>query len=1078
MPKISVIIPVYNVENYVGECLDSVLNQTFKDIEVICVNDCSTDKSLKVLKKYQKKDKRIIIINNKKNQMCGYNRNFALKKAKGEYIYFLDSDDFLIDNNAFEKCINLLEQHNLDCLVFRYISFNSQNKTSVVRTIYDENLFGKTPEEITDWKFKIRAFVHDKMYKKSFLLDNNICFAEGVNWEDTLFMILLSLYAKRVMYIEDIFSAYRKLIDGKITNNRESKWRDIIKSTEKTYQILVERGIYQEYKHNCIVILFVIIEWLFERVNSIDLKMEIYRELLKFINQLKLSNEDIIKIGEIKPIIADRINDIIRSNCMEIEQINCCGCAACANICPKGAIKMLENKDGFYVPHINKNLCINCGLCEKTCPQINDCKKYTKTPDCYAVMANDEIRKISSSGGAFTVFATEILNRKGIVCGAAFDENWTVKHIIVDNEEDLAKLRGSKYVQSFVSETLMKDIKKYLEENRWVLFTGTPCQIAGLRSFLQKDYETLLCVDIVCSKVPPKKVFDKFLDDNADKNSIKNIKFRDKANGWCCSTVSIDKGGDDVYKTRSWFRMYLNSLCMNESCVSCKYMSINRASDITIGDFWGIEKIKAFMNDQKGTSLILINNKKAKEFFKKLNWQKKEPMTCKNAIDGNRALFIPFEPHQNRKLFMKRLETEKFDTAVRNSLSDKYNVGILNWWWNSNRGAVLTCYAIQEVVKELGYNPSVIKHIPFDYYHNNYPNSISEEFANKYLNLTEWCHSRIDMRRLNEKFDTFMVGSDQVWNHKLNWFLQDFYYLNFAELDKNIVSCAASFGGNKFTGNAILTKMVEYYFKRFNAISVREQDAVPLLKEKFGVDGTWILDPVFLINKDKYEDIVKTSLKNQKGYIAYYFINSKPERDKFIKEISKKLNKPLVNIKGNTNIQDWLYYIKNADFVVSDSFHASCFSIMFNKKFITLHNWNNSRFDTLGNITHLEHRFRDLKDYDVEKLDEYLQDENWQEIEDSLKPMIDFSINWLKEALENKEPKPYSKELEYLEAFYASMDDRLNMVEGICSEIQENQLKEYKRKYKKYKILSKITIGNLRKRMKDKRNKYKQLINS
>jgi len=134
--------------------------------------------------------------------------------------------------------------------------------------------------------------------------------------------------------------------------------------------------------------------------------------------------------------------------------------------------------------------------------------------------------------------------------------------------------------------------------------------------------------------------------------------------------------------------------------------------------------------------------------------------------------------------------------------------------------------------------------------------------------LTEWVHSRIDMRKLNDKFNTFIVGSDQIWNHDLNWFLQDFYYLNFAELDKNKIACAASFGAPDFTGNKTMTKMAEYYFHRFNAISVREKDVVSLLKNKFNVDSTFLLDPVFLIDKSKYIDIANTSSKLDTNYIA------------------------------------------------------------------------------------------------------------------------------------------------------------------------------------------------------------------
>lgn len=772
---------------------------------------------------------------------------------------------------------------------------------------------------------------------------------------------------------------------------------------------------------------------------------------------------------------------------LEIEKFNCAGCSACANICPKNAISMLENKDGFYTPHIDENKCTDCGLCKNKCPQLNAISKNSLQPECYAVWAEDVIRFNSSSGGAFTVMAEAILDKKGIVCGAAFDENWTVRHIIIDNENDLHKLRGSKYVQSFISETLFKEIKKHLQNSRWVLFTGTPCQVAGLKSYLNKEYQTLILIDLVCSKVPPKKVFDKFLkDNNYNKPDIKSIKFRDKSNGWNCSTIYTTTTTTTT-TTRGWFKMFLSSLSMNESCVDCKYMSINRVGDITIGDFWHIGKVRPDLDDNKGTSLILVNNSKGKIFFKELNWKKIASMTTQNAIDGNRALLVPFIPHQNRKLFSNKLETTNFDELVNASLTTKFNVGILNWWWNSNRGAILTCYAIQELVKDLGYNPSVIQAIPHFYYNTDYKNSISEDFAKKHLNLTEWCHSRIDMRKLNEKFETFMVGSDQIWNHDLNWFLQDFYYLNFAELNKKKIACAASFGKEIFTGNKTVTKMVEYYLKRFNAISVREKEAIDLLKNTFNTDGDFILDPVFLISKNKYEELASESLKNeQEKYIACYFIHNDAQKQNILKEIAGNLKLKIVNIiEPNIKVEDWLYYIKNAELVISDSFHASCFSSIFNTKFLTIvrnDDQRNPRFKTLSSIIGLSERFVKPIDYNINILPNILKNEDWEKVENSLKEHKTNSINWIKKALTEDTKKEYSKEQEYLEAFYASMDDRLNYLEGEIINIKENfknnsfDRKKAKQKYKYYRIMSNLTFGSLKRRFLDKKYKYKNMV--
>ena len=650
-----------------------------------------------------------------------------------------------------------------------------------------------------------------------------------------------------------------------------------------------------------------------------------------------------------------------------------------------------------------------------------------------------------------------------------------MKHIIIDNPEDLKKLRGSKYVQSFISETLYKDIKNYLDSGRWVLFSGVPCQVSGLKKYLGKDYDTLLTVDIICSKVPPKKLFDKFLKDTYGDGEITDIKFRDKNNGWNCSTTTITVNGIEQ-KSRMWFKMYLNSLSMNESCVSCKYMSVDRVSDITIGDFWGIEKVRPDLNDKKGTSCVLVNTNKGKLIFDSLEWCMKEKMTTKNAVDGNRALCVPFIPHQNRTLFGARMDKNNFSELVENSLSNDFNVGILNWWWNSNRGAILTCYAIHEVVKDLGFNPTVIKHIPFNYYHDVYKGSISEKFASKYLNLTEWCHSRIDMRRLNDKFGTFMVGSDQVWRHSLNWFLQDFYYLNFANIKKNLVSCAASFGVPEFSGNDTVVSMVKYYFSRFNHISVREEDAVDLLKNKFGAEGTFILDPVFLIDSNAYLKIADNcDDKTTEPFIAYYLIHPNKEKFKIVKDIANKLGVKAIDIKAEgKDVEYWLYHIKNAELVVSDSFHASSFSVIFNTKFLTIFNAKiDSRFGTLSQISGLNNRFDNL-----------CTDLDWEDIANKFKPLQEFSISWLRNALESPNNKVVSKEQESLEAMYASMDDRLNYLEGVVLKLKASNFSNKKfslkntSKYYCYRILCNFTMGKLKDKMLAKKNKYKSFISS
>ena len=214
---------------------------------------------------------------------------------------------------------------------------------------------------------------------------------------------------------------------------------------------------------------------------------------------------------------------------MPLNLDKCVGCSACKQICPMGAIEMIANNEGFLYPFINKSKCINCGACSRVCPLNSELIK--KEPQCYAVAGIDELREKSSSGGLFTLFASEIIKKGGVVCGAAFDEEFKVKHIIVDNLNDLDKLRGSKYVQSDIGDSYKK-IKDYLNNDRYVFFTGTPCQVSGLYNYLEGDSEYLFTADLLCHGVPSPKIFKKFLDEIGGVKNISKIQFRDKEKGW------------------------------------------------------------------------------------------------------------------------------------------------------------------------------------------------------------------------------------------------------------------------------------------------------------------------------------------------------------------------------------------------------------------------------------------------------------------------------------------------------------------------------------------------------------------
>ena len=351
---------------------------------------------------------------------------------------------------------------------------------------------------------------------------------------------------------------------------------------------------------------------------------------------------------------------------------DCCGCYACYNICPKECITIESDNEGFWYPKIDKNKCINCNLCKKVCPIINKPKKFLYEEKSYAVFnKNEKVRLESSSGGFFSLLAEYVINNHGSVYGAAFDKDFNVKHIKITSLHDIELLRGSKYVQSKIND-IFKSIKIDLKNNRIVLFTGTPCQIAGLQSFLQKKYDNLILMDIVCHGVPSPLVWQRYIDELKQnyKQDIKNIYFRDKSTGWKAYSVKFlfDK---DEYKTFGFKDIYmkgfLNDIYLRPSCYNCNFKGIERISDITVADFWGVENILPKMDDDKGISLIVVHSEKGKQLFDKLSEKMiLNEVNLNEAIKYNPSMISSVKYNEKRNEFFLDLNSgENLTNLIR-----------------------------------------------------------------------------------------------------------------------------------------------------------------------------------------------------------------------------------------------------------------------------------------------------------------------------------------------------------------------------------------------------------------------------
>lgn len=367
----------------------------------------------------------------------------------------------------------------------------------------------------------------------------------------------------------------------------------------------------------------------------------------------------------------------------QIDNSLCTGCAACVSICASNAIRM-ENIDWFTYPRINERKCILCGKCQSFCESIYLDKKKEKKEivhssnvpiGCLAVWADDDVRVASSSGGAFWLLSKQAIDCNGYVVGAAFVNFTKVKHIVVNTERDLDKLRKSKYVQSN-TEGIYDQVAFLLNAGRTVLFSGTPCQIDALYRFL-KFYHVpinfLVTIDILCHGVPSQKIFDKYLDEEYAFSKIECVDFRYKLNGWTYNHIlKVSDGNEQNLKTvneSSYYRAFLGDLSLRESCGQCRFASLHRMGDISLGDFWGVWTYDSNLDDRKGTSLVLINTEKGKKFFENVKGYKKcENVPLEIAVNGNLVLSKPSTPAVCREEFLEYLKSHTVSDAVEKYL--------------------------------------------------------------------------------------------------------------------------------------------------------------------------------------------------------------------------------------------------------------------------------------------------------------------------------------------------------------------------------------------------------------------------
>lgn len=621
------------------------------------------------------------------------------------------------------------------------------------------------------------------------------------------------------------------------------------------------------------------------------------------------------------------------------------------------------------------------------------------------------------------------------------EDNVYAYHKFIHSKEELSELQGSKYVQSDTLDTY-KEAEKYLKEGKEVLYTGCPCQIAGLNNYLGKAYDNLLTVDLVCHGVPSRKILEKFvIEKEAQYGTIKNLKFRTKElvdnGGWGRShTIKFVTGADEnIFEERgksTFLNAFLKTLSIHSTCGTCVFSKIPRQGDMTIGDFWGISKYSKDLNDDLGTSVVLVNNQKAKKIFESLAAQLHivEKVPLEIAIQGNKNIEASPWVNPRSKRYYDIIDKYSMEKAYDYAANRRFDIGYVGWWYGANYGSVLTNFALHEVLtKQLG---KTVLMVSFPGSDSNKDSNKSSRFALKHYDFT--VKRNIDQYAdLNSHCEKFVLGSDQLWNWYCIRNSGHHFLLDWVKKQKVKIAYSTSFGHSKSFFPAEERMEIAELLQQFDSISVRENEGVDILRDDFGVSAVRTLDPVFLCDKKRYDEVAdEVDPLCSDDYIFAYILNPTEEKRRAIYQVADIAKKKVIilidgqskekkenaHILGDENvlleveIEQWIRLVKDACFIITDSFHGMCFSIINSKNFIAIKNQKrgNSRFISLLDAVNLKERLVDEKAEDFfDKLNELFEKSvDYEKVWGLLNKEKEDSMNWLKNALDKpKQPERY-----------------------------------------------------------------------